>query len=221
MVDGKRAGHTETITDIGKLAVEQDEANFPYTLGRAIARRVVKKGIIYTAKEASKMEKNSWSSVALDVAGVVWEATESADTRCWGLLPEKIQVLRLELPAGTHQIGLIASASDGQYLGGLESVQVHVDEGRNTYVLANFPTTRLAGQVVSSRKPMETVAMSSGGPPHILSRPAQPKPPADLPAPRKLPANPEPPADLPAPRKLPADPEPAVDLPEPEKLSLK
>ena len=52
LVDDKRAGQTETITDIGKLAVEQDEANFPYTLGRAIARRVVKKGVVYAAKEA-------------------------------------------------------------------------------------------------------------------------------------------------------------------------
>ena len=43
------------------------------------------------------------TSVALDIAGIAWEATEAADTRCWGLLPEKIQVLRIELPAGRHQ----------------------------------------------------------------------------------------------------------------------
>ena len=32
---------------------------------------------------------------------MAWEASEAADTRCWGLLPDKIQVLRIELPAGT------------------------------------------------------------------------------------------------------------------------
>jgi len=42
--------------------------------------------------------------LAVDLAGVAWEATESADTRCWGLLPDQIQVLRVELPAGRHEI---------------------------------------------------------------------------------------------------------------------
>ena len=53
-------------------------------------------------EEAQPQEAGMLSGgLALDVAGVVWEATESADTRCWGLLPDKIQVMRLELPAGT------------------------------------------------------------------------------------------------------------------------
>ena len=32
------------------------------------------------------------------------ELPEAADTRCWGLLPDKIQVLRIELPAGRHRV---------------------------------------------------------------------------------------------------------------------
>jgi hypothetical protein len=34
-------------------------------------------------------------AVALDVAGIAWEAAERADTRCWSLLPDRIEVLRL------------------------------------------------------------------------------------------------------------------------------
>ena len=53
-------------------------------------------------------EDTRMTAKLLNAAGVVWEATESADTRCWGLLPEKIQVLRIELPAGQHQLSLQA-----------------------------------------------------------------------------------------------------------------
>src|SRR5262249_39356305 len=98
--DGRSAGRTETITDVGLMASGQCEALMPETLARAVVRRVVKKGIIYGAKEATGSDKTQIASLALNVAGVAWEATESADTRCWGLLPDKIQVLRLELPAG-------------------------------------------------------------------------------------------------------------------------
>jgi hypothetical protein len=83
------------------------------------------------------------------LAGIAWEATETADTRCWGLLPDKIQVLRLELPAGDHTLRLQPAASFGPY-GSPELVPVNVPKGRNTYVLANFPDARLVGTVVTS-----------------------------------------------------------------------
>lgn len=147
-VDGEPRGQTETLTDVGRLAVEQCDATLPYVLGRAIARRVVKKGAVYGAKELMGTEKNGAASVALDVAGVVWEATESADTRCWGLLPNQIQVLRVELPAGTHQLTLQPINAHGAALGTVQPATIQIADSRNTYVLANFPGGRLAGKVV-------------------------------------------------------------------------
>ena len=105
IVNGEPGGVTETITHIGRMAVDQHRAVFPQIVARAIVRRVVKKGTIYGIKEAVQVE-NPYANLALDVAGIVWEATERADTRCWGLLPDRIQVLRLELPEGTHRLGL-------------------------------------------------------------------------------------------------------------------
>ncbi len=99
-VDGHGAGVTQTITDVGRLAVEQYQAIYPTVLTRAVLRRLAKKGTIYAVKAATGTKDNSWQNVLLDLAGVAWEASESADTRCWGLLPDKIQVLRIELPAG-------------------------------------------------------------------------------------------------------------------------
>lgn len=150
VVDDQMRGQTETITDVGRMAAEQCEADLPTVIGRAIARRVVKKAAVYGVKEIAGTDKGGLASIALDVAGIVWEATESADTRCWGLLPDKVQVLRLELPAGTHQLALQPLSAHGHPQGSAQPTAVHIDDGRNTYLLANFPTGRLAGQVVCS-----------------------------------------------------------------------
>lgn len=148
-VGGRPIGTTETITDVGKLAVQQYEAIYPRVMARAVVRRAVKKGIVYGAKEITGMQRNGLGSVAFDVAGIAWEATESADTRCWGLLPDKIQVLRIELPAGTHNISLQPL---GPYLNGPPVTQsVTVANGTNTYLLANFPGTKPVGKILVSR----------------------------------------------------------------------
>lgn len=150
-LDGKPVGRTETLTDVGLMAFEQAEALLPETLARAVVRRVVKKGIVYGAKEAIGSDQTKLSSLALNAAGVAWEATESADTRCWGLLPDKIQVIRVELPAGDHTLTVQPTAANGVLLGAAEPVSVSVQDGRNTYVLATFPGARPVGKVLTSR----------------------------------------------------------------------
>jgi hypothetical protein len=85
----------------------------------------------------------------MDVAGVAWEAAEAADTRCWGLLPDAIQVLRIELPAGTHKVALLPTGNLGTS-GKREEAAVTILNGRNTYLLANFPDNHLAGQILTN-----------------------------------------------------------------------
>ncbi|HEX3871663.1 MAG TPA: hypothetical protein VHV77_14570 [Pirellulales bacterium] len=147
-VNGRPIGRTATITDVGRMAVAQYDAIFPRVMAEAVVRRIVKKGVILGAKEISRMDKYSLPAVALDIAGVAWEATESADTRCWGLLPDKIQVLRLELPAGQHQLTFQSLGGGGYALGRPSSQTVTIENGRNTYVLGNFPYGNLVGQML-------------------------------------------------------------------------
>lgn len=146
-VDGHGAGQTETVTDVGRLAVQQYAAIYDQVVARAVVRRIVKKALIYGAKEALNVDRHSVASVLLDMGGVVWEATESADTRCWGLLPDKIQVVRLELPAGHHRIGLQAAGEAGP-IGPSHSATINVLDGRNTYLLAIIPDSRAVGQIL-------------------------------------------------------------------------
>jgi hypothetical protein len=88
----------------------------------------------------------------MDLAGVAWEATEAADTRCWGLLPRDIQVLRVEVPAGDRRLQL-APMLGNHFHGAPRAIDVHVDDGRNTYVLCWFPDSHLPGRVLASHAP--------------------------------------------------------------------
>jgi hypothetical protein len=150
--DTGAAGVTKTITDVGQLAVDQYNAIFPQVMARAVVRRVVKKGAVYATKDAANIN-DPLASFALDAAGVLWEASESADTRCWGLLPDRIQVLRLELPAGEHVVKL-EPASRNAPIGAAASHTVGIEDGRNTYLMASFPEDRLVGQILVSNGPM-------------------------------------------------------------------
>lgn len=151
-VDGRPLGRTETITDIGRMAVQQYEAVYPRIIAEAVVRRVVKKAVIFGGKEAMGVQKDSLPGLALDLLGVAWEATEAADTRCWGLLPDKIQVLRLELPAGDHDVMLQSVGSAGYPLGRPSTKRVTIENGRNTYILANFPYSNVIGEIVAKQQ---------------------------------------------------------------------
>jgi uncharacterized protein len=149
-LDNQPVGATATISNIGQMAVQQYDAIYPRVLARAVVRRVVKKGVVLGAKEATGQSSGTLGSIALDAVGVAWEATEAADTRAWSLLPDRIQVLRIELPAGTHQMLLepitaYGTASDAR------RQEVTIGNGRNTYVLANFPDAKLVGEILTNQ----------------------------------------------------------------------
>jgi uncharacterized protein len=144
-----KIGPTASIADIEHLARTTYQANRTSIIARAVARRVVKKATIVAAKDS--IGKNGLTSIGMDLAGVAWEATEAADTRCWGLLPKDIQVLRVEVPAGEHALQLVPLAS-GQPVGPSQQASVRVVDGQNTYVLCWFPDARSVSQIMTSSK---------------------------------------------------------------------
>ncbi|HBE68428.1 MAG TPA: hypothetical protein DDW52_09810 [Planctomycetaceae bacterium] len=145
-VAGLAATTTLPVSDLGALASKTLEANMPKTIARAVARRIVKKGAVYAAKDRLS-STSELTSVLLDAAGVAWEATEKADTRCWGLLPREIQVARLELPAGQHKLHLEPIIASKPIATGVNR-DIIVADGRNTYVLTYWPDSQAVGQVL-------------------------------------------------------------------------
>lgn len=148
--DNQQVGTTATIVDVGAMAERQQQAHYPEVIARAVARRVLKKGIVYAAQEATDVQQGSLLSLGVMAAGVAWEATENADTRCWSLLPDTIQVLRVELPVGEHEITLRPVGSNGGELAASATTRVEIHDGHNTYLMGTLPTTQFVGELLTS-----------------------------------------------------------------------
>ena len=149
LVGSQSAGTTATIVNVGEVAEKHYEATYPKVVAYAVARRVIKKGVVYAAKEGASAQNSPGVDIAMTLAGMAWEASETADTRCWGLLPDQIQVLRVELPEGKHSLKLQPVDEYGRF-GLAEPISVDVHEARNTYVLANFPDGKAIGRTLVS-----------------------------------------------------------------------
>ncbi len=148
-VDGLPVATTMPVTDLHQLATQSFAEKESEVIARAVARRVIKKGAVYAAKDSLAVTSDL-ASIAMDAAGVLWEATESADTRCWGLLPREIQILRLELPAGLHELQL-EPVTGGVPIAGSTVTEVSVMDGANTYVLSYWPHLQPIGEILVSR----------------------------------------------------------------------
>ena len=139
-VGGELHGATQTLTHVGELAQSQVEAEMPWTIARAVVRRAAKETTVATIGDAFGLEGDA-GSLAHFAASTAWSGLEQADTRCWGLLPREIQVLRAELPAATHEIHLEPLGFAGQALSTGLSHQVEIVDGKNHYLVAIAPGT--------------------------------------------------------------------------------
>ena len=148
-IDTNRIGPTASIANIEQLAVTTYQANRNSIVARAVARRVIKKATIVAAK--GSMGKDGLTSIGMDLAGIAWEASESADTRCWGLLPRDIQVLRVEVPTGDHLLQM-SPLNVNRPVGPSQQTPVHVVDGQNTYVIGWFPDARSVSQIMCSNR---------------------------------------------------------------------
>ena len=141
-VDGHFDGATQTITDVGGLAIKQNEAEMPWTIGRAIARRAFKEAAVAKMTDSVGLEGNAGMLFHFATTSA-WSATESADTRCWGLLPREFQVLRAELPAGEHTVTFEPLGPKGGSLTHPTFANVTITDARNTYVFAIAPQAKI------------------------------------------------------------------------------
>ena len=150
-INAQRIGPTASLANIDELARKTYQANRNAIVARAVARRVIKKATIVAAKDTMG-KKDGLTSLGMDIVGVAWEATEAADTRCWGLLPRDVQLLRVEVPAGDHVLNL-SPLANGRPVGPAQQTKVRVNDGQNTYVISWFPDSRCVSQITCSTVP--------------------------------------------------------------------
>ncbi|MFA5530466.1 MAG: hypothetical protein WDA11_07355 [Thiohalomonadaceae bacterium] len=95
LVDGREV-RTEIVEDVTAIAQHTLSGRMPAITARALARAVTKFKITESARKEDKA-----AGLISNVAGLL---TERADTRSWLTLPAEIQLARLRLPAGDHQV---------------------------------------------------------------------------------------------------------------------
>jgi hypothetical protein len=125
-----------TLIDLNRTAWASYSNDRNQQIARAVVRRIVKKGAVYAAKDQMSVSNNTGLDLLLNVGGVAWEALEKPDTRHLSLLPEHIEVLQLELPAGRHSVDLATTPLSGSVSQhALTTVPVDIENGRNTFLL--------------------------------------------------------------------------------------
>jgi hypothetical protein len=142
MVNGNPAGKTETLTNVAELAIRQNTAEMPWTIARAVVRRVTKEAAVASLGDAMGLEGTAGSLFHFATASA-WSGMEKADTRCWGLLPREIQVLRTELPAGPHNVQIMPLGYAGNALSNGVQESVTISNGRNQYLIVMAPSSQM------------------------------------------------------------------------------
>ncbi|MCM2372496.1 tetratricopeptide repeat protein [Aporhodopirellula aestuarii] len=142
-------GATQSLTDVGALVQTQADAERPWTIARSFVRQAGKEMAVGKVRETLGIT-GGVGSLFQFAASSAWTATETADTRCWGLLPREIQVLRAELPVGDHAIRLAPVGPDGFSVGHDSEASVRIDNGRNTYLVVVAPAQHV--HVVQPRR---------------------------------------------------------------------
>ena len=145
-VNGKDI-QTATVLDVNLIAREQLDANMPWIMARALARRAVKGiasqkvGRVAASGVRGGETKELVQDLTTIAASIVSTAIENADTRSWSTLPAQIRTARVELPEGVQHV----------YLGSAGWVDVRIAAGHASYVLVVRPGRGAANAVVVDR----------------------------------------------------------------------
>lgn len=145
---------SQSLLDLNHAAWDSYQADRDKQLATAVARRIVKKAAVYTAKDQLSVQGGSEVDTLLSLTGVVWESLEKADTRHLSLLPGRIEVVNTALPVGQHNVLLNAvPAASTQPHGNSNSatavtIPVTIQDGRNTVILCFRIGRRYVGNIL-------------------------------------------------------------------------
>ena len=101
----------------------------PELLAKALLRAVVKNVVADEVEEEVEEEDETLGEVTGVALNVLGALTERADTRSWNLLPGRLQLFRLRLPAGDHRLEVVSGSRDGDDRTPDATVDVQVPAG--------------------------------------------------------------------------------------------
>ncbi len=147
---------SRSLVDLNRAAWDSYQHDRDQQLARAVARRIVKKGAVYAAKDQLAIAGDSGADLLLNLGGMAWEALEKPDTRHVHFLPERVEVLQAVLPVGEHVLEVGAMTCHGPTQPrdalGVQAVSIRVDDGRNTFVLCFRPSDQCSDMTIVTSK---------------------------------------------------------------------
>jgi uncharacterized protein len=130
-----------TLEDLDAIASQSFKDKEHSVLLRTLARALAKYWLAQKAEDqldkAGDDEGSAWNAVFGLIGGaisLVGAATEAADTRSWLSLPGRIQMARLDLPAGTHDLDLEFFNQAGNAIENHRFPQVQVAKGETVFL---------------------------------------------------------------------------------------
>jgi hypothetical protein len=119
--------------DLSGAVIQDFNRQAPEMLVKSVARAAVKYAVVQAIEDGARKEDETLADVAAVVGNALAALTERADTRSWTLLPAQIQIVRLPLPPGRHEVRVAAEGASGRTL---DLGEVEVRPGRVTVVSA-------------------------------------------------------------------------------------
>ena len=98
---------TETVEDVDALARYSLQKAMPGIMLRATARAIVK----YNTQHSAAKDENALAGLLMTLTNLI---SERADTRSWTTLPSEVELQRILLPVGEHQLQIQMLNSAGQ-----------------------------------------------------------------------------------------------------------
>lgn len=131
--------NSELVAQLDQHARAALDSEMPGIIARTIARVSIKNRAVDKTREDTPL-----LSLALNIAAFL---TEQADTRAWNTLPQQILIMRLNLPAGSHDLKLTLSGST--LPGTMQSwQQVNINKGESRLFSYHWPDS-----YVTQRRP--------------------------------------------------------------------
>ncbi len=115
--------------DLSAAVVEEFGERAPEVLAKALLRAVAKNVVAGTVEEEVEEEDEALGEVTGVALNVLGALSERADTRSWNLLPGRIQLVRLRLPAGEHRLEVVSGRDVRGERRPAETVDVRVPAG--------------------------------------------------------------------------------------------
>ncbi|OFZ19636.1 MAG: hypothetical protein A2X94_17495 [Bdellovibrionales bacterium GWB1_55_8] len=122
-LDGRELAQTAVLHDIERTAIQNLEEKY----GGLVAKKIA--GLVAKELVSDQIERHTKSPALGFMARVILYASDRADVRSWNLLPRDLQIARIPVEPGVHEVRILPDGSAT-----LPAKTVHVEAGRKVFV---------------------------------------------------------------------------------------